>query len=64
MKEDALFVDKVKKCYEGKESLLPSKRCCEGLPLEEEKPHTCEKCGYVAASERGLKSHMTRSHKK
>jgi hypothetical protein len=41
-------------------SSMPSKHSCKGLPLQEFK---CKYCKFVAKSGRGLKKHMTMSHK-
>lgn len=60
MKTTETFVEDVKSTYEVRQSLLPSKHSLKGLPLE---PFRCQVCDYVAKSSRGLKAHMTRSHK-
>jgi len=62
MKADPDFIQHVEEAYRDRQMLLPCRHSCKGLPLEEDNPYKCTKCGYVAKSIRGMKSHATRSH--
>jgi predicted RNA-binding Zn-ribbon protein involved in translation (DUF1610 family) len=55
------FETAVKNAYEntGRRIYGPSKKSCRHLPNQK---YRCPKCDFVAKSERGLKSHTTRTH--
>ena len=58
------FEDKVAALFKDRKTFLSSNYSCKGIPSSKEVPFKCHICGYVAKSERGLKSHKTRSHTK
>ncbi len=62
MKETPDLESMVKEYYDKNPSeFLTSVNSCKGLPLQE---YRCKYCRFVAKSERGLKKHMTMSHKR
>jgi predicted Zn-ribbon and HTH transcriptional regulator len=59
MEERPDFIESMKEVYKESPSTLPSKYSGKGLPIQ---PFQCDYCGFVAKSDRGLKSHITKSH--
>lgn len=57
------FDGKVSSCFAERSSFMTSRSSCKFLPVEKESEFKCVGCGYLAKSARGMRSHITRSHK-
>lgn len=57
------FAGAVRECFSERHSYMTARSSCKNLPVEEESDYKCEACGYIAKSARGMRAHLTRSHK-